>query len=50
MFTALAKRAQYKYLVGKSDERRPLGRPWDRCEDNVNIDNKELVSRVAQSV
>jgi hypothetical protein len=39
-----------KSLVGRSDKKRPLGRPRGRCEDNVNIDVKELAGQAAQSV
>jgi hypothetical protein len=30
-------------LVRKSEEKRPLGRPWHRWEDRIKIDLKELV-------
>jgi hypothetical protein len=32
----------YKILVGKGDNRRPLGRPRRRWEDNIKIDFKEI--------
>jgi hypothetical protein len=32
----------YKILVGKSEGKRPLGRPSRRWEDNMKIDIKEI--------
>jgi hypothetical protein len=31
-------RGVYRKLVGKSERRRPLGRPGRRWEDNINMD------------
>jgi hypothetical protein len=31
-------RGAYRVLVGRPEERRPLGRPWHRSEDNITID------------
>jgi hypothetical protein len=30
-------RGAYRFLVGKSEERRPLGRPGHRWEDNIKM-------------
>jgi hypothetical protein len=32
----------HRVLVGKSERRRPLGRPRRRCEDNIKMDLKEV--------
>jgi len=32
----------YKVMVGKPEEKRPLGRPWLRWEDNTKKDLKEI--------
>jgi len=32
------RRGAYKVLVSKPEEKRPLGRPSRRWEDNINID------------
>ena len=32
------RRVVYKVLVGKPEEKRPLGRPKHRWEDNINVD------------
>jgi hypothetical protein len=32
----------YRVLVGKSDGKRPLGRPWHRWEDNIKMDLQEF--------
>jgi hypothetical protein len=32
----------YRLFVGKTEERRPLGRSRRRCEDNIKIDLKEI--------
>jgi hypothetical protein len=34
-------RKVYKVLVGKPEEKRPLGRPWCRWEDGVRMDFRE---------
>ena len=35
-------RNAYKVLVGKSESKRPLGRPRLRCEDNIKMDLREV--------
>jgi hypothetical protein len=30
------------FLVGKSEEHRPLGRPSRRCEDNIKMDLQKV--------
>jgi hypothetical protein len=35
-------RGAYRILVGKSEGRRPLGRPRRRWEDNIKIDLREF--------
>jgi hypothetical protein len=32
----------YRFLVGKPEERKPLGRPRRRCEDNIKMDVQEV--------
>jgi hypothetical protein len=34
-------RSAYKILVGKSEGKRPLGRPRRRSEDNIKMDLRE---------
>ena len=36
-------RSVYRVLVGKPEERRPLGRPRLRGEDNIRMDLREVV-------
>jgi hypothetical protein len=36
-------RGAYNILVGRSEWRRPLGRPRHRWEDNIKIDLREIV-------
>jgi hypothetical protein len=36
------KRNAYRILVGKPEEKRPLGRPRRRCEDNIRMDLREI--------
>jgi hypothetical protein len=36
-------RSAYKILATKPTEKRPLGRPRHRWEDNIRIDLKEMV-------
>jgi hypothetical protein len=36
------KRNVYRVLVGKPEEKRPLGRPRRRLEDNIEMDFKEI--------
>jgi hypothetical protein len=35
-------RGVYRVLVGKPEEKRPLGRPWRRWEDNIKMDLQEV--------
>jgi hypothetical protein len=35
-------RGMYRVLVGKPEERRPLGRPRCRWEDNIKMDLQEV--------
>jgi hypothetical protein len=35
-------RGAYNILVGRPEERRPLGRPRHRCEDNIKLDLREI--------
>jgi hypothetical protein len=37
-----AKRNAYRILVGKSDGKRPLGRPRRRWVDNIKMDLREI--------
>jgi hypothetical protein len=36
------KRGAYRTLVGRREERRPLGRPRRRWEDNIKMDLQEV--------
>jgi hypothetical protein len=36
------RRTAYRILVGKSDGKRPLGRPRRRWMDNIKIDFREI--------
>jgi hypothetical protein len=36
------KRGAYRVLVGRSEGRRPLGRPRRRWEDNIKMDLREV--------
>jgi hypothetical protein len=36
------KRNEYRYLVGKQTEKRPLGRPRRRWMDNIRMDLREV--------
>jgi hypothetical protein len=36
------RRGEYRVLVGKPEEKRPLGRPRRRCEDNIKMDLQEV--------
>jgi len=36
----------YRVLVGKSEGKRPLGRPRHKWEDNIKIDLQEVGCRV----
>jgi hypothetical protein len=35
-------RCVYKVLVGRSEGKRPLGRPRSRWEDNIKLDLKKI--------
>jgi len=35
------RRGVYRVLVGKSEGKRPLGRPWRRWENNIKMDLQE---------
>jgi hypothetical protein len=35
------RRGAIRALMGKPEERRPLGRPWRRWEDNIKMDLRE---------
>jgi hypothetical protein len=35
------RRGVYRVLVGKTEGKRPLGRPRRRCEDNIKMDLQE---------
>jgi hypothetical protein len=35
-------RSVYRVLVGRPEGKRPLGRPWRRWEDNINMDLREI--------
>jgi hypothetical protein len=41
------RRGAYKTLVGRPERRRPLGKPWHRWENNINIDIREAGRRGA---
>jgi hypothetical protein len=36
------KRSAYRVFVGKTEEKRPLGRPRRRWEDNIKMDLQEV--------
>jgi hypothetical protein len=36
------RRDAYRTLMGKPEERRPLGRPRHRWEDNIKMDRREV--------
>jgi hypothetical protein len=38
----MGKRGVYRVLVGKSDGKRPLGRPRHRWEDNIRMHLQEM--------
>ena len=40
------RRGVYRILVGKPEERRPLGRPRRRWEDNIKMNLQEVGCRV----
>jgi hypothetical protein len=41
--SAYGVRDVYRVLVGKTEERRPLGRPRRRREDNIKTDLQEVI-------
>jgi len=36
------RRGVYRVLVGKPEEKRPLGRPWCRWEDNIEMNLQKV--------
>jgi hypothetical protein len=34
-------RGVYRVLVGRPEDKRPLGRPWCKWEDNIKMDLRE---------
>jgi hypothetical protein len=36
------KKYAYRFLMGKREGKRPLGRPRRRCEDNIKMDRIEV--------
>jgi hypothetical protein len=36
------RRDGHRVLMRKHEEKRPFGRPWCRCNDNIKIGIKEL--------
>jgi hypothetical protein len=44
------RRGVYKVLVGKSEEKRPLGRPWHRWKDNITKDLQEVECSVMELI
>jgi hypothetical protein len=42
MWHAWRERGAYRVLVGRSEDKRPLGRPRLRWEDNIKMDLGEL--------
>ena len=42
------RRGIYRILVGKPDEKRPLGRPKHRWEDNIKMDLQQVGRRVVE--
>jgi hypothetical protein len=42
MWHAWDRREVYKVLVGKPEEKRPLGRPRRRWEDGIRMDVREI--------
>jgi hypothetical protein len=43
MQPAWEKRNACRYLVGKSEGKRPLGRPTRKLEDNIKMEFREIV-------
>jgi hypothetical protein len=39
-------RNEYKILVGKPEEKRSLGIPWRRWENNIKLNNRETRYKV----
>ena len=35
-------RSVFKISTGKPTVKRPLGRPWRRCEDNIRVDLEDI--------
>jgi hypothetical protein len=40
----------YKFLVGKPEGKRPLGRPKRRWEDNIKVQDKDQLRPLANTV
>jgi hypothetical protein len=38
-------RGVYRVLVGRTEEKKPLGRPRRRWEDNINTNLREIMDR-----
>jgi hypothetical protein len=36
------KKISYKFLVGKTEGKRSLGRPWRACKDNIKINFRNV--------
>jgi hypothetical protein len=36
------RRGLYRVLVGKTEEKRPLGRPNHRWKDNIKMDHQDM--------
>jgi hypothetical protein len=43
-------RGVYRVLVGRSEGKRPLGRPKRRWEDNIKMDLREIRDRLGELV
>jgi len=41
-FDAWGRKKHYRVFVGKSEEKKPLGRPVHRNEDDIKMDVKEI--------
>jgi hypothetical protein len=45
MWRVWVRRGGYRVLVGKTEGKRPLGRPRRRCVDNIRMDVQEMGCR-----
>ena len=43
------RRGVYRVLLGKPEEKRPLGRPRHRWEDNIKVDLQEVGTLIGSS-